>query len=58
VVEPGDWDLGYCLQAFKRPISQVFKIEWTVAPQFVDEFAGLDDAAQNFPPPGSRALQP
>ena len=38
VIEPGDWNLEYCLQVFKRPISAGFKIEWKVVPQFVDEF--------------------
>jgi hypothetical protein len=37
VIEPGDWNLEYCLQVFKRPIHSGFKIEWQVTPQFVDE---------------------
>jgi hypothetical protein len=42
VIEPGDWNLEYCLQVFKRPISAGFKIEWKVAPQFVDEVVAPD----------------
>lgn len=38
VIEPDDWNLAYCLQVFKRPISAGFQIAWRVVPQFVDEF--------------------
>ncbi len=38
VIEPGDWNLEYCLQVFKRPLQPGFQIEWNVVPQFVDEF--------------------
>jgi hypothetical protein len=38
VIEPGDWNLEYCLQVFKRPLQPGFQIEWKVVPQFVDEF--------------------
>jgi hypothetical protein len=37
VIEPGDWNLEYCLQVFKRPLQPGFKIEWKVIPQFEDE---------------------
>jgi lysophospholipase L1-like esterase len=39
VIDPEDWNLEYCLQVFKRPIAPGFKIEWKVAPLFVDEFS-------------------
>lgn len=41
VIEPGDWNLEYCLQVFKRPINTGFKIEWKVVSQFADEIVGL-----------------
>jgi hypothetical protein len=37
VIEPGDWNLEYCLQVFKRPLSVGQQIEWQVVPQFVDD---------------------
>lgn len=48
VIEPGDWNLAYCLQVFKRPISAGFQITWQVVPQFVDEFVTpeVTDATQ------------
>ncbi len=47
VLEPGDWNLEYCLQVFKRPITPGFQIQWKVVPQFVDEFvaSGVNDPA-------------
>lgn len=36
IIDPGDWNLEYCLQVFKRPIEPGFKIEWKVIPKFHD----------------------
>lgn len=44
VIEPGDWNLEYCLQVFKRPIAVGHRIEWRVMPQFADEFIAPDRA--------------
>lgn len=44
IIEPGDWNLEYCLRVFKRPIQPGHKIEWKILPQFVDEFAALNIA--------------
>ncbi len=38
VIEPGDWNLGYCRQVFKRTVEPGFKITWKVMPLFHDEF--------------------
>jgi hypothetical protein len=49
VIEPGDWNLGYCRQVFKRTIEPGYKITWKVVPWFRDEFrpeAGADAAIQ------------
>lgn len=38
IIEPGDWNLEYCLQVLKDPVAPGFKIAWQVVPQFADEF--------------------
>jgi hypothetical protein len=38
IVEPGDWNLEYCLQVLKDPVAPGSKIEWKVVPLFADEF--------------------
>lgn len=38
IIEPGDWNLEYCLQVLKDPVTPGFKIEWKVVPLFADEF--------------------
>ena len=42
VIEPGDWNLEYCLRVFKRPIAPGFKIEWRAVPQSLDSFVVPD----------------
>ncbi len=38
VIDPADWNFDYALKVFKKPVSSGFKIEWSVVPQFQDEF--------------------
>ncbi|MEO6033789.1 MAG: SGNH/GDSL hydrolase family protein, partial [Verrucomicrobiota bacterium] len=38
VLEPDDWNLGYCRQVFNRTLSQGTQIKWQVLPNFYDEF--------------------
>ena len=39
ILDPGDWNLDYCLRVFKRPIAPGFRIDWRVVPLFADEIA-------------------
>lgn len=43
VIEPGDWNLEYCLQVFKRPVQPGFEIKWKVAPLFADQFVAPEN---------------
>jgi hypothetical protein len=38
IIEPGDWNLEYCLQVLKDPLAPGARIEWKVVPLFADEF--------------------
>ncbi|MFO0928319.1 MAG: hypothetical protein U0736_14985 [Gemmataceae bacterium] len=38
VIDPDDWNFGYALKVFRRPIRAPFAIRWKVVPQHVDTF--------------------
>jgi hypothetical protein len=54
VIEPDDWNLGYCLKVFKRPLPMPFEVKWKSVLLGRDEFAspgegGAVTVAQGLP---------
>ena len=37
VLEPGDWNLDYCLKVFGPRLKEGFEVKWQVKPAFVDD---------------------
>jgi hypothetical protein len=38
VIEPGDWNLDYCLKVFQRPLPADFQVQWKALFRGTDEF--------------------
>lgn len=38
VLEPEDWNLGYCYNVFKRTLPANHPVKWKIIPHFTDEF--------------------
>lgn len=36
VIEPGDWNLDYCVKVFGQRLKEGFEVKWQVKPAFVD----------------------